>query len=303
MLNYYNEIVRDDVVYSIDMVRIRLDFSSEERIKLFGDWCCRIENLHIESYPLSTKAFSYRYLFKITCENGNSFVCGLGFNGTTKDSFYLGFLEFNPNKVAEEKEFVEFMTVLGAHCFRSDISRYDLAIDVPVSRSYCSLSKDKRKYSLVQNSMEDMTEYLGTHSNSGFVKLYNKKVESDLDYELTRLEITVDWALSYSEFCDLVPVIDVADYQYNLAISSSLNSTDRVICDLIKRVPLHEQRYYFNRLAQIKRQKLKPFIFSQSDSQHKFGVPKDVFLQLKKQLRKFDLCTKYTLIDDIKDYG
>lgn len=302
MLNYYNEIVQNDVVYSIDMVRIRLDFSSEKRIQAFGDWCCRIENLHIESYPLSTKAFSYRYLFKITCGNGSSFVCGLGFNGTTKDSFFLGFLEFNPNKVAKEKEFVEFMTVLGVHCFRTDISRYDLAIDVPVSRSYCSLCKDKRKYSLVQNSMEDMTEYLGTHSNSGFVKLYNKKIESNLDHELTRLEITVDWALSYSEFCDLVPVIDVADYQYSLEISSALNSTDRVICDLIKRVPLHEQRYYFNRLAQIKRQKLKPFIFSQSDRQQKFKVPKDVFLQLKKQLRKFDLCINYTLIDDVRDF-
>lgn len=303
MLKYYNELVRDDVVYSIDMVRIRLDFSSEERIQAFGDWCCRIENLHIESYPLSTKAFSYRYLFKITCGNGSSFVCGLGFNGTTKDSFYLGFLEFNPNKVAREKEFVEFMTVLGVHCFRTDISRYDLAIDVPISRACCCLIKDERKYSLVRNSAEDTTEYLGCRNKSGFSKLYNKQKESDLNDDLTRLEITVDWELSYSDFCGIVPNVEVADYQYSFVVDDSLNSTDRVICDLIRRVPLAEQSYYLNRLAKVKRRKLKPFIFPCSVSKKKFEVPKDVFLQLKKQLRKFDLCTKYTLIDDIKDYG
>lgn len=294
MLSYYRSIVRDDTVYSIDMVRLRLDFNSLDHIQQFGDWLSNPIHLHIEQYPLSSKAFSYRYLFKIKCSNDSSFVCGLGFNGADRSSGWVGFLEFNPNKVVDTPEFREFYQILGIHCPWAEMVRYDIAIDVPVARSYCSMAKDKRKYTVVQNSAEDTTEYLGTHNKSGFCKLYNKKLESDLDHDLTRFEITVDGDLSYSEIMDLFPIIDVMEIQQDLSAQVSLNDTQIVLVDLLKRVPVTEQRYYFNRLGRKTRQKISPYVFASVD---RFLLPQDVFAELVMQLRDYTIGVRYESLD------
>lgn len=94
MVNYFNSIYIEPSIYSIDMVRLRLDFSGSERIANFGNFMSRVDLLYIEQYPQSFKAFSYRNLFKVTCSNDSSFVIGLSFNGTDSSSRYLGFMEF-----------------------------------------------------------------------------------------------------------------------------------------------------------------------------------------------------------------
>ena len=294
MLFYYHEIVKDDITYSIDMVRLRLDFNVLEHIQQFGDWLSNPIHLHIEQYPLSSKAFSYRYLFKIKCSNDSSFVCGLGFNGTDRSSGWIGFLEFNPNKVVDTPEFQEFFKILGVHCPWAELVRYDIAIDVPVARSFCSLAKDKRKYTVVQNSAEDTTEYLGTHNKSGFCKLYNKKLESDLDHDLTRFEITVNADLSYSEVIDLFPIIDVMEVQNDMIAHFSLTKTQVVLVDLLKRLPVTEQRYYFNRLGKDMRQKISPYVFASVD---RFLLPQDVFAELTMQLRDYTIGVHYDTLD------
>lgn len=294
MLFYYNEIVKNDITYSIDMVRLRLDFSSLDHIEQFGGWLSKPYHIHIEQYPLSSKAFSYRYLFKIKCNNDSSFVCGLGFNGTDRSSGWIGFLEFNPNKVVDTPEFREFFKILGVHCPWAELVRYDIAIDVPVARSYCSMAKDKRKYTVVQNSAEDTTEYLGIHNKSGFCKLYNKKLESDLDHELTRFEITVNGDLSYSEVIDLFPIIDVMEFQQDLSAQLSLNDTQIVLVDLLKRLPVTEQRYYFNRLGRKMRDKISPYVFASVD---RFLLPQDVFSELFLQLRNYTIGVCYDSLD------
>lgn len=302
MIKYFNNIVYENISYSIDMIRLRLDFGLLERITEFGNWCSKFEHVHIESFPLSTKAHSYRYLFKITCTNNSSFVCGLGFNGDDRDSAVIGFLEFNPNKVASDCKFIEFFEVLKNFCPRTDIVRWDLAVDVPLKREYCSLIKDKRKYSMVRNSVKDCTEYLGRRSSSGFVKLYNKSVEDELDEDITRLEITVDGKMNYSEFCTLLPQIDISDYQLSLSQNDeSLSSTDALIVDLIRKLPLSERQFYFKRLHSHKRVKLRPFIYPASSDAELFIVPKEVYGQLKKQLRDFDFGTSYDILDNLKD--
>lgn len=294
MLFYYHEIVKDDITYSIDMVRLRLDFNALEHIQQFGDWLSSPVHIHIEHYPLSSKAFSYRYLFRIKCSNDSSFVCGLGFNGTDRSSGWIGFLEFNPNKVVDTPEFWEFFKILGVHCPWAELVRYDIAIDVPVARSFCSLAKDKRKYTVVQNSAEDTTEYLGTHNKSGFCKLYNKKLESDLDHDLTRFEITVNADLSYSEVIDLFPIIDVMEVQNDMIAHFSLTKTQVVLVDLLKRLPVTEQRYYFNRLGKDMRQKISPYVFASVD---RFLLPQDVFAELTMQLRDYTIGVHYDTLD------
>lgn len=296
---YFNSIYIDKIIYSIDMVRLRLDFSSEERIKNFGDYLSDFTKIHIEQYPKSYKAYSYRNLFKVTCGNNCSFVIGLSFNGNNKDSCYLGFLEFNPNKVADQREFKEVYAHLCMDCFVAEVVRWDLAIDVPIARDLCILTKDKRKYTLVQNSETDKTEYLGTHNKSGFVKLYNKSIESDLDYNLTRLEITVAGDLIYNDFLKICPRIEVRGEQQSINPYMELPDTDIVLYELLMKCDLSERQSYFNRLGRRKKELLKKYIFSNTYDSDKFITSRSVYAQLRRQLREWTIGIDYGLLDNI----
>lgn len=299
MFQYFDNISIDNIIYSIDMIRLKLDFSSEKRISAFGEFLTDITKIYVETFPVSYKAYQYRNLFKITCDNNNTFVIGLSFNGNDKDSYYLGFMEFNPNKVVSEPQFLEIFDTLRLHCFTAEVVRWDLAIDVPLARDMCLLVKDKRKYSLVQNSELDKTEHLGQRNKQGFVKLYNKRIESDLDYDLTRLEITLNGDCSYSDFCSYLPRIDVKGDQQSINPYLVLNDTDLVLYELLNRLDLDERRHYMKRLGRRKSEKLEPFIYGTMYDSDKFIVSKDVFIELRKKLRKYTLGIDYTILDDM----
>jgi hypothetical protein len=258
--------------------------------------------MFVEMYPLSTRAFAFRHLFKITCSNNCSFVIGLSFNGVDKDSYYRGFMEFNPNKVAREREFREVFSMLQDHCFCAEISRWDLAVDVNISRDRCVLRKDKRKRTLVENSLLDKTEYLGQRSKSGYVKLYNKTIESDLDYDDTRLELTVDGKYVYDDFVKILPRVDVRGDQQDLDPYLNLSGTDLVLYDLLMRCDLTERREYLKRLGRRKSEILKPYVQGNVYDSDKFVVSKETYRQLKIQLREWTIGIKYSLLDDMKEY-
>lgn len=302
MIQYYQEIRDGDSICSIDMVRLSLDFSSEKRILAFGNWLSNPGNMFVETYPLSTRAFAFRNLFQITCSNNCSFVVGLGFNGVDKDSYYRGFMEFNPNKVAGEREFKKVFSMLQEYCFCAEVSRWDLAVDVNISRERCVLRKDKRKRATVENSLSDFTEYLGQRSKSGFVKLYNKTLESDLDYDDTRLEITVDGRFVYDDFVKILPRVDVRGDQQDLDPYLTLSGTDLVLYELLMRCDLTERREYLKRCGRVKAEKLRPYLRRSVYDSDKFVVSKETYRQLKIQLREWTIGIKYSLLDDMKEF-
>lgn len=296
---YFNSIYIDKIIYSIDMVRLKLDFSSDEKIKNFGNFLCGINMSYVEQYPISYKDFGYRNLFKINCSNGCSFVVGLSFNGKDSSSRYIGFMEFNPNKVADQKEFQVVFSHLMMHCFVAEVARWDLAIDVPIARDLCILTKDKRKYTLIQNSEMDKTEYLGIHNKSGFVKLYNKTKEADLDYDLTRLEITIAGNLNYKDFLKICPQVDVRGNQQTINPYLDLSGTDIVLYELLMKCDLLERQVYFKKLGRYKGERLKPYIFNNTYDSDKFVVPRSVYAQLRRQLREWTIGIDYSVLDDI----
>lgn len=296
---YFNSIYIDKIIYSIDMVRLKLDFSSDEKIKNFGNFLCGINMSYVEQYPISYKDFGYRNLFKINCSNGCSFVVGLSFNGKDSSSRYIGFMEFNPNKVADQKEFQEVFSHLMINCFVAEVARWDLAIDVPIARDLCILTKDKRKYTLVQNSESDKTEYLGVHNKSGFVKLYNKTKESDLDYDLTRLEVTISGDMKYNDFLKICPKVDVRGDQQTINPYMDLSGTDIVLYELLMKCDILERQSYFNRLGRRKKDSMKKYIFSNTYDSDKFVVSRSVYAQLRRQLREWTIGIDYSVLDDI----
>lgn len=77
-------------------------------------------------------------------------------------------------------------------------------------------------------SFQNRTEYLGKRSNVGFVKLYNKSIESKLDYDLSRLEITCE--PNVHDFFQYVPNVYYIGLSSQLGMDiESLNDTDKYI--------------------------------------------------------------------------
>lgn len=113
--------------------------------------------------------------------------------------------DFNPNKVL----FDDIRSILYELSLNAisvpELVRFDLAIDVPVSRSNVSLQyKGRAGYQLIYNSDDNKTEYLGKRGNHNRLKIYNKSLELGLDTNITRCEITLE---RFSSVADHLPDI------------------------------------------------------------------------------------------------
>lgn len=267
-MRYYNCIkTRDNFIISCDMLRLKFKIA-ERYFKEFNSFINDLEfngYLHIKFYE-SRSYYNYRNLFEITdIKNNCSFALGLGFNGAKKEEMGNCFIEFNPNKCLFDICVIKL--ILGF--FRSvssgfELVRYDLAIDVPVKRSAVSLVKDLRNYKknyyldLQSNSLDNLTEYLGVRNKNGFVKLYNKTLEQKLNYDLTRVEITLD-SFDYENMKKHLPKI-VCQRQIDFIEYNSLNDTDKVLISLLSESV--NANLYLKMLGRVKCEKLSKILFN-----------------------------------------
>lgn len=249
MLKYYECVKKDDLIYSCDMVRYRLELGSNSQS------LCNLLNNHdtyksdfLIKYSRSYDYFKYGHLW--TLKNDScSFVIGLDIQGSVD----VGFIEFNPNKCMCDDSFVGLLADIKSLVVTSDLVRYDLAIDIPFDRCFCNLKKNKKMYSLLLDTSK--TEYLGKRNKEGFVKLYDKKVESNLDYDLTRLEITLK---DFSNYDNHIPSVYVLAKQRDLLLDATLNCTDKVLIQLLR--DSDNFNYYYNSLGRKIRKKIEPYV-------------------------------------------
>ena len=265
MLKYYNQIVLDNnIIMSCDM--LRLSFSmTESTLTKFNQYINSLVLKHINiniKYHTSLQLFQFRNLLQITnLTDSTSFALGLGFNSATNQGKTTCFIEFNPNKTMSNYFVQPFLDFIKLHCHNIDVVRYDIAFDIPLPRELFALVKDRRKYKKIYSlelnnkDMSDFTEYLGVRSNNGYVKLYNKQIESDLDSPLTRLEITLD-KLEYNNLIAEMPTLNI--FTYNERDYSLLNDTERVLLTLLLNSDNTIQ--YLNSLGRYMKDKLQPFI-------------------------------------------
>ena len=202
LLKYYKEIkTKEGFTLSIDMVTIDYSISSsaarDELAKILDNLplLYAVEVRHWSSLRIGT----FRENFVLKFQDQTSFWLGVGLNAH-KPLWGRSRIEFNPNKVANHKVFLELLGWFNIHSLRmnSIIKRFDLAIDIPFGRQSVRLLKDRRVYTERRHGQE-WTEYLGKSSTVGRVKLYNKTVEAGLNYPLTRLELTLDPAIPFQE--------------------------------------------------------------------------------------------------------
>lgn len=242
-------------IYSLDNVRLNYDCggNAAKLVKYL---------MHINDYDdrfsityfHSLKNFTYRHLWVINLSDEVSFSLTLDFLGVS-DSHSKGWIDFNPNKVEKFSHFKEIWGFIRSFCFSIELVRYDLAIDLPYSRSSCRLIRQGKKlYSYLQKD-DGITEYSGRRSTCGFIKLYDKTIESKLFYPLTRLEITLDKSADFSSY---FPEVWIYDKQNSLILDNKLSNTQKVLVQAIRQADV--PTYLYTQLDGHTRLKLRPFL-------------------------------------------
>lgn len=263
---YFDEVrQKNGYILSCDNVRIKFAVESkfrDEFERFFSDY----SRIDITSYPQDLREFRFKYLWSIDYGESTMTV-GYIFNGSEASDVRFGYLDYNPNKVASMSRFwTDFRYIKSCCPIVWEIQRVDIAFDIPSKRDFVYLVKDNRVYQLKAYSMSNKTEYLGLRSHVGYVKLYNKTIESKLDYDLTRLEITCEptldsFAISFPQVYDLS-----GGHQFDSELLS-LPDTDLAIVRLCCEVMSSGRdpgMMIFNTLSWHKKQKLRKFILSES---------------------------------------
>lgn len=246
--------------YSCDMVRIHFEiYNDKDCINDFQNYINDYTRIGLTVYPINTHDFKYKNMITIEYVNGAKLKLGFCFNGYDSDDKYRGFVEFNPNKCYQNALCREDIKRLRDFCLYWDIVRWDLAVDIPISRENVSMAKDERRYEVIMNSKSDKTESLGQRNKEGRVKLYNKTKESNLDYDLTRLEITLGNIEDIDEkyYRTKEPEVFVFDSQKELDFSS-LSQTQKVLVECI--TDSDNPLYYFSKLDKNMKTKLRPYV-------------------------------------------
>lgn len=257
-------------MYSLDMCRYNfelLEDNIEPLNKLFNTFSYE-PGLTITSY--STRSLGYKFLYKLSMEDNSgcscSFSIGVCLNSKSENK-NKGFIEFNPNKCMQVALFSKFFERFLNICLHLTLIRYDCAIDIPVSRDLVKMIKNPRcNYEYVTTSKKDssgftisrsVTEYQGVRNNNKFTKLYDKKNESKLDYDLTRIEFTFE--RQETDFKNLASFV-VYDSRFTNSNTNFVNisSRDLVLIDLLRNS--EDVNFYLGRLSYRLRKKIEPYL-------------------------------------------
>lgn len=256
-MKYYKPIVADGKTYSIDNVRLSLRGKQAEVQSFMNSLSGFEEEFDVGEYKYfqSFKMFTYRHLFNFKMSD-SSFTLGIDFIDAKKHDSIIGFADFNPNKVSGDRRYKYLYNLILDHFKEVKIVRWDLAIDIPIERSYLKLKPDMRNYE-THKSHKGYTEYLGVRNTPGRVKLYDKTRESDLDYDLTRLEITVGGKCEYKDLA--VPEVLGMVKQIGIDTLTNLTGTELVLYRLLLTAP--DMMYEYKSLGRKMQAKLKPYLF------------------------------------------
>lgn len=156
-------------------------------------------------YLLGISDFKYNYNIKI--KEGKSFWFGFIHNSellnkkgslqNTKTVFNFT-LEFNPNKLELRGILLYIIRLIYVH--NGIVKSIDLAMDIPFNiLDIGGFDKGRKKdFRMFSQGGDNRTYYMGRTNNR--IKIYNKKLESGLDRELTRIEITSKLDLAIKDY-------------------------------------------------------------------------------------------------------
>ena len=200
--------------YSLDMVRLQCEIKRND----FNDIFKILVNDSNVNYREMSAITSYRHNFYIKDSFDNmdinpkylfhwdllekvridkleqcSFWVGACHNAKFDKSNYVDLvIEYNPNKCARSY----YLDYILRNCFLNNdstvVKKVDFAIDFPLDIKDVHLVRDyNSSYRVFDNGGSDRTYYMRKRGSNGAFKLYNKRLESNLDYDKTRYEVTL----------------------------------------------------------------------------------------------------------------
>lgn len=207
---YYKKFEHNNMIYSIDMFRLKTDITYND----FRELEFLINSFYkdkVKKFWTSDRVqcFHYNYVLNF---NDNSFWIGFLHNSeelcaSHEDIKYNFTIEFNPNKLRGNFLIDKILTKFGNWYIKS----YDLAIDIPINILDIVYDiQSKRKVHTFSYGKDNITYEIG--SGQGRVKIYNKKIESDLNIvgHLTRVEVSVD--------CEDFPISNIQRYNFDVGL-------------------------------------------------------------------------------------
>lgn len=202
---YFISVNDNNITYSIDMIRLKtyITYSVFTEIEFRFKTCWKD---FIKRYYTSPrqKEFFYNYVIEI---EDNSFWFGFCHNNERRSFFeeseYNFTIEFNPNKLKDNK-IIEYLLNLSGDWY---IKSFDLAMDLKINILDIITDTSGRRRDLITSyGYDNKTIVIG--KDDGRVKIYNKKIESDLKilHDLTRVEV--------SRYFDDYPVNEISKFNY-----------------------------------------------------------------------------------------
>lgn len=189
---YYESIVKNNITYSVDMLRLKTYLSytkfSELEFRFKTIW-----SSFVKKFYTSSGISSFFYNYNIEVGEGQSFYFGFLHNtekrSNSDNSEYNFTIEFNPNKLKDNKILLYLLNISCDWFIKS----CDLAFDLPVNILNIIYDKGrKRNVHIFSNGYDNKTICIGSRGSDLYLKIYNKKIESNLNIigDLTRIELT-----------------------------------------------------------------------------------------------------------------
>lgn len=247
--------------YSCDMLRIQgLVADNEECQRDFERYFNDPTNMRVSDTMISTAKGKYKNMWNIACKKTSITVlhCFNGFGD--KEDYKRVILEFNPNKL-EYDDFVEVQKIV-LNLVELKVVRCDIAVDIPIERSFVTLVKDQRNYRYEDHNDNGITEYLGQRNNTNFVKVYDKQRESKTPNALTRIELTCE--ASVLEYQKHFPKILIQHEQIALETMNydKLTASNKVLVEALKTLDVHDREKILRKLGRRIKQKISPYVLA-----------------------------------------
>ena len=252
---YYRPLVLDGVTASVDNVRIKFvysrscyDFSANQRVDTIGDLLEQLTSVQLfmegevdfRHTHSNFRVGNYAHTITYRMADDRSFAVMVGrydYKESNRQIAAEAILDFNPNKIPA-RVWARISGILAARATKSDVQRFDLALDFPVLRSILELvQRPGSKYQLLSDPNYIKTEYTGERSHHAAVKLYDKAAELNLPMPLTRLEITIERS-KFKSLPSLMP--DIISHA-PLALSLEFDTLPPIVQAIIIHPDLYER--------------------------------------------------------------
>lgn len=264
-LRYYMSVSTQYITYSVDLVKLRLaltiKFINEIRKNSYIVQTMSKKLRYKESHCYD-ETYLYIYEAKYGIKEGYMRVV-IRYNPNSEVASCT--IECNPNKCFSFCDCLSDIGMLIAHSTSYYVHSMDIAMDIPTSMRNVEVRKDKRSLTRYCRKRDNEAVYLGKREKVNNVKVYDKQKESNLPYELTRVELKIGNPLGFN-FMELTKnalpqiYISTPENYDEIIVNTSLSSTDRVLIVALR--DHHNKVKLLHELDRKKTKKIQPYVLA-----------------------------------------